>query len=77
MTTDRANRWPEWEREIRELANDIGECVNLVADLLIGHGAAAVARVLRHVDRLVDDVVSDAAAVSQEAEDLFTATCRF
>jgi hypothetical protein len=74
MTTDRANRRPEWDREIRDLADDIEDCVSWVVDFIVGHGATAVARALRHVDRLVDDVLADAAAVAHEAEDFFNAT---
>ena len=76
MTTQRTNRSnAEGDEGVRDFADDIGECVRLVADLVIGNSAALVARVLRHVDQLVDDVVADAAVVAHEAEELFRAAC--
>lgn len=66
----------EFAETVRDAVDDVAESVLLVVDALVGHGANLIAHVLQRVDKLVDDVVDDAAAVAREAEALFTAACR-
>ena len=65
----------DFEETVRIAVDDVVDSVQLVLDAVVGHGANLIAHVLQRVDRLVDDVVADAAEVAREAEALFAATC--
>jgi hypothetical protein len=65
----------DFEETMRAAIDDVADGVHQVIDAVVGHGANLIAHVLQRVDQLVDDVVTDAAAVAREAEALFTAAC--
>jgi hypothetical protein len=73
---DRLSESAEWEAMVRNVVDDIMESVELVVDVVVGHGASFMAHVLQRVDRLVDEVVEDAATVAREADELFGFACR-